>query len=113
MTRRADNGLWCLPGGHVEWGETLVEAAVRETQEETGLTIRAGALIGVFADPELDRSAQGDYPVAVALFQGSVETGHPGLSVETTAVDWFPVNELPELWRPHRRRVQAGFEFGT
>jgi ADP-ribose pyrophosphatase YjhB (NUDIX family) len=108
LTRRSDNGLWCLPGGHVEWGETLAQAARREVEEETGLRVEAGPLVGVYADPDLDRSADGSYPVAVALFlcRGS---GEPRVTEETTEAGYFEPAALPRLWAPHRPRVEAGF----
>lgn len=49
MVRRArppDAGSWSIPGGRVEWGETLAEAVVREVAEETGLEVMCGELVG-------------------------------------------------------------------
>lgn len=47
-------GHWALPGGFVEVGETVEEAAVREAKEETGLEIQLQRLIGVYSDPRRD-----------------------------------------------------------
>lgn len=53
LQRRSDNGLWGLPGGSMEIGETLEEAARRELLEETGLLAEQLELLGVFSGPEL------------------------------------------------------------
>jgi 8-oxo-dGTP diphosphatase len=47
-------GQWAIPGGFVEYGETVEEAAVREANEETGLDIRLEKLVGVYSDPGRD-----------------------------------------------------------
>lgn len=47
-------GQWALPGGFVEVGETVEEAAVREATEETGLAVELVRLVGVYSDPERD-----------------------------------------------------------
>lgn len=47
-------GMWALPGGHVEVGETVESAAVREAGEETGLLISLEEIIGVYSDPDRD-----------------------------------------------------------
>src|SRR5690348_12285138 len=51
MIRRTDSGLYALPGGRHELGETMTETAVRETLEETGVTIEVTDLIGIYSDP--------------------------------------------------------------
>ncbi|MGI9048456.1 MAG: NUDIX domain-containing protein [Rubrobacteraceae bacterium] len=47
-------GQWALPGGFVEVGETVEQAAAREVEEETGLEVEIVRLIGVYSDPERD-----------------------------------------------------------
>jgi ADP-ribose pyrophosphatase YjhB (NUDIX family) len=48
LMRRTDNGLWGMPGGGIEVGETAAAAAVRETYEETGVRCEPTALIGIY-----------------------------------------------------------------
>jgi ADP-ribose pyrophosphatase YjhB (NUDIX family) len=55
LTRREDFDMWCLPGGGVEVGETLAQAARREAQEETGLQVALTRLVGVYSRPGASR----------------------------------------------------------
>src|SRR5579871_4727816 len=52
LTRRADNGLWCLPGGRVDPGESVEETCIREVREETGLEVKVTRSIGVYSSPD-------------------------------------------------------------
>lgn len=57
LIRRASDpfeGQWALPGGFVEVGETVEEAAAREAAEETGLAVELAGLVGVYSDPDRD-----------------------------------------------------------
>jgi 8-oxo-dGTP diphosphatase len=57
LVRRSSDpfkGQWALPGGFVEVGETVREAAVREAAEETGLAVEVSRLVGVYSDPDRD-----------------------------------------------------------
>jgi len=51
LTRRTDNGQWCVPGGYMEAGESITEACRREVLEETGLSVRVKRLMGVYTTP--------------------------------------------------------------
>lgn len=51
LHRRVDNGLWALPGGQVELGESIRAGVVREVNEETGLDVLAEYVTGVYSDP--------------------------------------------------------------
>jgi ADP-ribose pyrophosphatase YjhB (NUDIX family) len=52
LLKRVDNGLWTIPTGGVEKGESVGQAAIRECREETGLHIAITGLVGVFSTPE-------------------------------------------------------------
>jgi ADP-ribose pyrophosphatase YjhB (NUDIX family) len=51
LIRRSDNGRWALPGGAMDVGEYLADAAVREVREETGLDVEIVRILGTYTDP--------------------------------------------------------------
>ena len=51
LIRRTDNGNWAVPGGGMDLGESITHTAVRETQEETGITCEITGLVGIYTDP--------------------------------------------------------------
>lgn len=101
LTKREDFEIWCLPGGGVEEGESLAEAAIRETKEETGVDVELTRLVGVY-------SRLGGMPdVHAILFAGKPVGGEikiqPG---ETIAVAYFSLDELPpEIAFAHKKRI--------
>jgi 8-oxo-dGTP pyrophosphatase MutT (NUDIX family) len=51
LIRRPDNDNWAVPGGAIDLGESMVQAAVRETREETGVECEVTGLVGIYTDP--------------------------------------------------------------
>ena len=113
LTRRADNGRWCLPGGQLEAGESAAEACAREVQEETGLCVRTGKLVGVYTDPHLlIEYPDGNRIHLVSLcFEADVLDGQLGLSDETTDFGYFTRNEIEhmDVMEHHRARIIDAF----
>ena len=79
LVRRCDSGTWELPGGRVDVGESAVEAAVRETSEESGLRVRITGLVGLFTDPAcVVESAAGDDVDSLARLEQRAQFQVPG-----------------------------------
>lgn len=90
LTRRAidpAHGKWTFPGGYVDWGETVDAAALRETWEETGLTVRLGGLIGVYSYPNA--------PVVIVVYRARVLGGTLTLCHENDRLEWVTPAEVP------------------
>jgi ADP-ribose pyrophosphatase YjhB (NUDIX family) len=102
LIQRRDSGLWAVPGGMVEVGDTLAGAAMRELREETGLLGQAIQYLGYFDSRTVgSRSRQ-------QLFHYSflVEAeGEPGPSNETLDAAFFAPDALPELHFEHQVMV--------
>ena len=109
LTRRTDNGQWCLPGGGMEPGESAAEACEREVFEETGLLVRVKRLIGVYSHADqLVVYPDGNKAHIVALhFAVEVLSGQPGLSNETTDFGYFTRQDIQglEMFGRHKERV--------
>ena len=110
LTKRADNDLWCLPGGGVDPGESVEETIFREVQEETGLTVRVVRLVGVYSDPNSLVVYNKDTAVQIVAlsFEAEVTDGKPGLSNETSDWGYYSLDEMNKLdmLLNHRQRVE-------
>ena len=109
LIRRADNGLWALPGGLVEVGETLAEAAQRELLEEADLRGQATRLLGIWDSRLAGSLTKVQYYVAVFLVEAEDGEPHADL-LETTEVGFFAEDDLPELSMGHRTRFPLLFK---
>jgi len=110
LQRRSDNGLWGLPGGSVEIGESVRDAIVREVREETGLSVEVVRLIGVYSDPRVQIVHYPDGNVVhyvSTLFACRIVAGDLRTCEETLALEFFDPADLPDDFLPmHRIRIQ-------
>lgn len=110
LTRRRDNGQWCLPSGGMDAGESPSETILREVFEETGLRVRVKRLVGVYSDPnQLVIYQDGNKVQIVALhFEVEVTGGSLGLSNETSGFGWFSLQEMNgvEMLGHHKKRIE-------
>jgi 8-oxo-dGTP pyrophosphatase MutT (NUDIX family) len=109
LTRRTDNGRWCLPGGAIEPGESVAEACIREVFEETGLHVRPVRITGVYSTPHiLLVFADGNRWQVVAInFLAEITGGELGLSDETTEAGFFSAEQMQgmDIVDLHRERI--------
>ena len=90
LTRRAINpalGKWVFPSGYVDWGEPVERAAVRETYEETGLTVDLGRLVGVYSYLAA--------PVVIVVYEARVAGGALTVCHENDRVEWVGHDAIP------------------
>ncbi len=109
LIRREDNGLWAMPGGATEVGETWAESVERELSEETGVQGTATKLLGVF-DSRLWRSRPRQQIYVSVWLVELADNQTPVAGPETTGVGFFAEDALPDLSPGHRLRVPAVFK---
>ena len=107
-------GLWAIPGGSVEIGETLQEAAEREILEETGIRIRAGKPIYTF--DVIDRDAEGKirFHYVIVDLAADYVSGQPAAGDDADDARWVSAHEISELEvsPPTLRLLKTRFGFG-
>jgi 8-oxo-dGTP diphosphatase len=100
LVRRAHPPLqaeWSIPGGVLEVGELVRDAAVREAREETGLTVEPGELLGVFDRVLRDPGQRVQYHYVLIDFLCRRVAGDLAAASDAAEVGWFRQQELPAL----------------
>jgi ADP-ribose pyrophosphatase YjhB (NUDIX family) len=97
MIRRTDNDNWAVPGGAIDLGESVGQAAVRETIEESGIECEITGIVGIYSDPKhvilytSNGEARQEFSIVLTARPLS---GQPTPSSESSEVRWAPVSEI-------------------
>jgi 8-oxo-dGTP pyrophosphatase MutT (NUDIX family) len=111
LIRRTDNNNWALPGGAIDLGESTAQAAIRETQEETGVTCEITGLVGIYTDPHhvihytSNDEVRQEFSIVLT---GRPVSGRPTTSSESSEVRWVPAPDVRgyEMDRAMRKRIE-------
>ena len=110
LLRRKDNDKWTMPGGTMEFGESLGQCAVREVREETGFDIELSGLVGTYTDPNIliaysDGEVRQEFTL---VYAAKIKSGELAIDQESNEAVWVPIADalnLP-LADSQRRRLQ-------
>lgn len=121
LTKRSahirEPGKWCLPGGHVDGGESWTRAVRREVLEEVGLKVLDETLLGIYSDPKLtiteSKLSDGTYGhFLVITFLVEDFEGAPRNTDEVCEWGWFPKGVLPSpIIKSHPIRITDAYQF--
>ena len=107
--RRSDNGLWGLPGGAHEAGESISGTATREVFEETGIEIEITGMVGIYTDPGHviafdDGEVRQEFSICL---RAKPIGGETAASAESLQVEWIPADKLDDIpmSKSTRRRI--------
>jgi ADP-ribose pyrophosphatase YjhB (NUDIX family) len=115
LIRRSDNDNWALPGGAIDLGESVAQAAIRETNEETGIDCEITGLVGIYTDPKhiILYTSNGEARQEFSIVLIARPTGgNPTPSDESTEVRWVPSSEIRHygMDRSMRLRIEHYLE---
>jgi len=109
LIRRTDNGNWALPGGAIDLGESVAQAAVRETLEESGIECSITGVVGIYSDPRhvILYTSNGEVrqEFSIALTARALN-GRPTPSSESSEVRWVPASEITGYTMDRSMRIR-------
>ena len=109
MIRRTDNDNWAIPGGAIDLGESVAQAAVRETLEESGIKCEITGIVGIYSDPKhvLLYTSNGEVRQEFSIvLTARPLSGEPTPSDESSEVRWMPVSEVLEYTMDRSMRIR-------
>ncbi len=109
MIRRTDNDNWAVPGGAIDLGESVAQAAVRETHEESGIECEITGIVGIYSDPKhvLLYTSNGEVRQEFSIvLTARPLSGQPTPSSESSEVRWVPVSEVRDYTMDRSMRIR-------
>jgi 8-oxo-dGTP pyrophosphatase MutT (NUDIX family) len=109
MIRRTDNDNWAVPGGAIDLGESVPQAAVRETLEESGIYCEITGIVGIYSDPRhvILYTSNGEVRQEFSIvLTGRPLAGKPTPSNESSEVRWVPVAEVAGYTMDRSMRIR-------
>ena len=109
MIQRSDNGNWAVPGGTIDLGESLAQAAVRETLEESGIECEITGIVGIYSDPRhvILYKSNGEVRQEFSIvLTARALSGQPTPSSESNQVRWVAVSEIPRYTMDRSMRIR-------
>lgn len=115
MLKRMDNEKWTLPGGTMELNESLIDCAVREVKEETGLNVQITDVIGTYTDPDIrieysDGEVRREFTI---VYFGTASNGEVLIDDESSAYAWIPIESIMEyqMATSQKKRIEDVLNF--
>ena len=110
MIRRTDNDNWAVPGGAIDLGESVAQAAVRETREESGIECEITGIVGIYSDPKhvLLYTSNGEVRQEFSIVLTAQPLGgQPTPSSESSEVRWVPTSEVLDYTMDRSMRIRV------